>query len=726
MTTLVVSSQPTEVRTSGAFKRASKLAADEKKVFILHDELQNATLARLQTQTLASGFHKAGIVPYYRNAPFSGQSMDQENGQELEESEALYPCTWLGANESYYEKAVLFIRNTIVRKGPFFGIIALGRTTVIAEMVAEQHGVPFSEPPRELEGGTRSISSYPVAFVTSHHAFQFFVPTHGPPTDSDLALPVDLLIGLIKEAIVEGKKLFDFRKPTFEELRALKREKKKAALAHAALQREINGGKGEKQGDSSQQIPLGVDGTLGVPGHAIEGASGKDAPIATTSPADAIYPFRADSKDAQNKRPKQFSNYLLFPTAEPVTPCPVSALQPMIDWLALDRDIHASEEPRVDFTRGSILGKTTRGGGTSVDLCKQVVGPEGIGPILDAVGMNSHVDRFLLGNNIVGDSGARVIAEFMANPEKSKRVYNFYIAGNSISSKGISHITDALTFNKTVTALWLKRNPLGPAGGARLGEALCLNTTLTTLDLVNTGISDAGAQSIFAALSQNSGSALRHLYMGASAHGVATAQAAGRYLSSGRSKLASLYLSMSRFGDEGAEILASGLAKDKNLERLGLSSCGIGNEGAMRLADALADHPSLVSLDLGWRRGTYELGEEGNKIGDKGALYLGEKLLVGRRRLRSIDLSNNALTYGGAAEFVKRFVIPNEELLVVRIAQKGGQKRNVGAERIAGDVCKRNRRAFDRIVGEEEKARVEEALEPQHIKEIYSIYRGNM
>lgn len=98
----------------------------------------------------------------------------------------------------------------------------------------------------------------------------------------------------------------------------------------------------------------------------------------------------------------------------------------MIDWLELDVDIVAEQEPRIDFVRGSILGKTTQGGGTSVDLCKQVVGPRGIGPILDAVAKNSHIDRFLLGNNIVGDEGAKVIADFIAS-EKSKRIYNFYV-----------------------------------------------------------------------------------------------------------------------------------------------------------------------------------------------------------------------------------------------------------------------------------------------------------
>jgi len=120
------------------------------------------------------------------------------------------------------------------------------------------------------------------------------------------------------------------------------------------------------------------------------------------------------------------SNYISAPAAEPVTPCPVEQLDDMIHWLEKDEDITVAQEPRIDFVRGSILGKTTQGGGTSVDLCKQVVGPKGIKPILDAVSKNNHINRFLLGNNIVGNEGAQVIADFIAS-ERSKNVYNFYV-----------------------------------------------------------------------------------------------------------------------------------------------------------------------------------------------------------------------------------------------------------------------------------------------------------
>lgn len=49
-----------------AFQRATKLAGNERKVFILHDESENATAARLQTVAFAKLLDQNQIVPYYR------------------------------------------------------------------------------------------------------------------------------------------------------------------------------------------------------------------------------------------------------------------------------------------------------------------------------------------------------------------------------------------------------------------------------------------------------------------------------------------------------------------------------------------------------------------------------------------------------------------------------------------------------------------------------------
>ncbi|KAG8844261.1 hypothetical protein FRB91_002733 [Serendipita sp. 411] len=433
----------------------------------------------------------------------------------------------------------------------------------------------------------------------------------------------------------------------------------------------------------------------------------------------------------------KISNYVLQPTAEPVVTCEVNLLNEMIQWLEKDEDIVASQEPRIDFVRGSILGKTTVGGGTSVDLCKQVVGPKGIKPILDAVAKNSHIDRFLLGNNIVGDEGAKVIADFIRD-EKSKRVYNFYIAGNSISPVGIGEIANALCTNTTVTALWLKRNPLLTEGAKHLANMLSINTTLQTLDLVNTGILDAGIISLMQSLKQNPASGLRHLYLGSNAESAASGHAIGSYLRSGFSRLTSLFCSSSRLGDEGIVAIAEGLKGDQYMERLGFESARCGDVGAKALADALEHHPRIVFLDLGFRKGTYEMGEQPNRITDEGLMYLGDKL-IGRsleeraakeNTLKWLDVVQNAITKQGAADFVRAFVVGNTQLLQVRLQQKG-LERNLEVEKTTKRLARENKEQYfvDNGLSDAEyteRARVREALEPQHISEIYSVYRGNM
>ncbi|KIO24322.1 hypothetical protein M407DRAFT_77100 [Tulasnella calospora MUT 4182] len=410
----------------------------------------------------------------------------------------------------------------------------------------------------------------------------------------------------------------------------------------------------------------------------------------------------------------------------------------MIQWLKKNEDIDPSQEPRVDFTKGSILGKTTRGGGVSVDLCKQVVGPSGIGPIMDAVAKNDNIDRFLLGNNIVTDRGAEVIANFIRQDKEKPnggRIYNYYLAGNSISAQGIASLSDALAHDPVVTALWLKRNNLGPDGALALSNMLALNTRLEVLDLVNTNVGDAGAEHVFRALAQNPNSALRHLYFGTAGHGLATARAAATYLKSGHCKLRSLFLGLSRLGDEGAKLLAEGLRDQETIERLGLSSCLIGDVGAIALADALREgkgSKAIVSIDLGWRRGTLELGEEGNFIGDEGAMKVGELFL--HSGLRSLDLTNSKMSFEGLEAFVERFVENNDRVLDVRLKQRyDGTRRNVKAEKRAKEIRQANWTKFEVALEEvkhqaerAEMERVKDALEPQHIKEIYSVYRGNM
>lgn len=58
-----------------------------------------------------------------------------------------------------------------------------------------------------------------------------------------------------------------------------------------------------------------------------------------------------------------------------------------------------------------------------------VVGKTGIKPLLEAMEGNDAVKRLLLGNNVVGDQGAKLISDFI---NKGSKLTTWYIAGNDI------------------------------------------------------------------------------------------------------------------------------------------------------------------------------------------------------------------------------------------------------------------------------------------------------
>ena len=284
----------------------------------------------------------------------------------------------------------------------------------------------------------------------------------------------------------------------------------------------------------------------------------------------------------------------------------------------------------------------------------------------------------------------------------------------------MASIASALERNTIVTALWLKRNPIGDVGASHLASMLATNSTLQVLDLVNTAVGDAGVTTLFAALASNPNSALEHLYLGSSGLTSLSAKAAGEYLSTGKSKLRSLFMSMSRLGDSGATYLAEGLKKQDSIQRLGLSSALIGDAGAIALTDALKGKESLMVLDLGWRRGTLELGEEGNVISNVGALYIAEHLLP---TLRDLDLSENLMTFDGVSRFVDEHAETSTSILSLKVRQRMGTgRKNIEAQKRAVTICKRNTSK----IAKPELREMERVLYPKHVKDIYSIYRGNM
>ncbi|MFT5681771.1 MAG: hypothetical protein ACI8RZ_002683, partial [Myxococcota bacterium] len=389
---------------------------------------------------------------------------------------------------------------------------------------------------------------------------------------------------------------------------------------------------------------------------------------------------------------------IIEPKPMPVVPSPLTELTPLLEHLS---DNIPTPNPKA-FTRGTLM---TDG---RLDLCKQVVGPAGIGPLLSAVSGNPQVRRLLLGNNIVGNAGAAEIADFITSGHSPVKVW--YIAGNQIDAEGIVSVVDALCERTDVEGLWLKRNPLKPAGAVEVARLIRADTPIETLDLVNTGLLDDGAAVIADALWDNHN--LRHLYLGTNGITPAGLAPLVRYLGESN-RLESLFISCNRIGDEGAKMLAEALKRDRSLVRLGLSSDRIGPAGAIALAEAITDHPTLRYLDLGWTRATAAVGELGNRVGNTGCRAMAT-MLRSNQALQALDLSHNDISQRAIDAITESLEVDNTTLVSLRHPQFGKAINHDALGRLHA-LLERNRAAAG--------VDPEEIRTPTPTREIMSVYR---
>ncbi len=415
---------------------------------------------------------------------------------------------------------------------------------------------------------------------------------------------------------------------------------------------------------------------------------------------------RADNPERiAARRGLPISRQVSEPEPEPVVPCSLTDLDPLLGHLRANLDI----DRQTAFSKGTM---TTDG---RLDLCKQVVGPEGIRPLLGAMMHTDHVKRLLLGNNIVGDDGAAAIAGFLRERHDSP-LDCWYIAGNRIGPRGITHVCEALANDTRVTSLWLKRNPLKAAGMVPIAELLRSNTTLEVLDLVNCGLLDAGLETVLGALmGPGANKTLRHLYLGTNGISEHSAPLLARFLAEDCA-LESFFLSCNRLGDDGVEAIARGLAANRTIQRVSLASNCIGPRGAAALAAALAEHPSITLLDLGFTKATVAVGELGNFIGDAGARALAE-MLRSNTTLRSLDLLHNYISQVGVNHLREALKV-NQTLVWLQLTQFGKVHNEPGKEELRAAL----QRNHDHVP-EDQRERIARINLPDHITEIYSVYR---
>lgn len=426
----------------------------------------------------------------------------------------------------------------------------------------------------------------------------------------------------------------------------------------------------------------------------------------TTNPRVYLSMARYNKKMMEYLMNAPLSDAIINPVPEPVDVSTYEEMKPLYDWLEANRGTKFDEQD-LKFLRGVV---TTDG---RLDLCKQVIGPQGIQPLLERMKDSRQIDRLLLGNNIIGDDGGNIIANFIKSGQSPLKVW--YIAGNNLTVKGITPIADALLDDTQVTGLWLKRNPLKAAGMVPIGRLISQNVTLQVLDLLNCGLLDDGVKILFQSMSSNR--SLRHLYL--SANGI-TAVGLGYirdYYAKNESLLETLFLGSNRIGNDGAKIVSEFLKLDTKLMRLNLASSRIGAEGMKHLGEALTTHPRLMVLDMGYTRSTVDLGELGNYIEDEGALYLSEYLKK-TNHLISLNITHNHIKQKGMQLLVDALK-HNKSLIYFDYVQYGISLNEITLGELR--KCLMDNRLYLKQTRPD--LNPESVIVDEHVNQIYSVYR---
>ena len=409
------------------------------------------------------------------------------------------------------------------------------------------------------------------------------------------------------------------------------------------------------------------------------------------------------------------SDLILNPVPMPVEVAPLDELTPFFNHLKQGR---AAEKDCVEFVRGAYYNDGR------IDMCKQVVGSDWIGDLVDSVKDNPNVEHFLLGNNIVGDRGASTIAALIES-ESSPAIKTYYLAGNCFTAEGAAKLGNALKQNLTVESLWLKRNPLKVEGVHQIAEMLEVNQSLRTLDLVNVGMLDEGVKILFNSLKKNR--FLRTLYIDANGIGIEGARYIADYFEylkqTKQIGLSGLFMAINRLGDEGVKIIANSISGYPHLKRLDFSSNRIQNSGLKVLLEQVNTLPEIVYLGIGLYKSTSDLRELPNYFDGEGADIIANFLQT-NQTIQIIEIKDVNLRDGGLAEIAKALE-QNTTLLDLSYAQFQHSIPQTVTTKIANCLASNIKQKLGMEVAEFKRTRFREIKHTEQVCFIDSIYRNN-
>ncbi|XP_059815423.1 NACHT, LRR and PYD domains-containing protein 3-like [Hypanus sabinus] len=119
--------------------------------------------------------------------------------------------------------------------------------------------------------------------------------------------------------------------------------------------------------------------------------------------------------------------------------------------------------------------------------------------LVSAVGRNRSLTELNLGENNLGDSGARLLADVLGNP--ACKIQMLWLGGVGLTVTGAEHLASALGANRSLTELYLGANKLGDSGARLVCEALRNpECKIQKLWLWSNGLTDSCVQDLTSAL----------------------------------------------------------------------------------------------------------------------------------------------------------------------------------------------------------------------------------
>ncbi|XP_051865133.1 uncharacterized protein LOC127566659 [Pristis pectinata] len=242
-----------------------------------------------------------------------------------------------------------------------------------------------------------------------------------------------------------------------------------------------------------------------------------------------------------------------------------------------------------------------------LDLCNCGIESEG----LQRLGPGLHKCQELrLGNNKLGDSGAKLVSASLRDPEC--KIQKLMLDGIGLTDTGAEDLIFALSTNRSLTELDLNYNKLG----------------------------DSGVKLVFASLSDPE-CKIQRLWLDEGSVWTSWSEDPVWALNA-KDTLMDVNLSGNKLGDAGVKLLAAALTITKyEVQKLQLQRVGFSDSGAEDLFSALSTNRSLTELDLCY-----------NELGDSGVKLVSEDLRDPECKIQKLSLCRVGLTESGAEDLV--------------------------------------------------------------------------